>query len=109
MLDTKPRDDYRDTHTKRPAPKQRTVWMRLHREGRKRLAKLLLIQEVSHRELASAVGLRSHGMIGHLLAGRRNGVRPDVAVAIARYFGVEVSDLFTTELPSKSRQAGRAA
>lgn len=88
------------------------VWMRLHREGRKRLAKLLLIQEISQRELAYRIGWKSHGMIGHLIAGRKNGVTAESANAIAKVLGVDVSDLFLTELSSDSRQAskrGRAA
>lgn len=84
-----------------------TVWMRLHKEGRKRLAKLLLIQEVSHRELARAAGWSSHGHVSHLLSGRRNGVEPASALAIARYLGVDVSDLFVTELRSVASEAER--
>lgn len=76
------------------------VYMRLHPQGRKRLAKLLLIQEVKHRDLAAAAGWRSHGMVGHLLAGRKAGVEPQAALAIAKYLGVEVSDLFVTEMPA---------
>jgi transcriptional regulator with XRE-family HTH domain len=74
--------------------------MRLHKEGRKRLAKLLIIQEVRHRELATAIGWKSHGMISQLISGTRTGVEPDKALAIAKYLGVEVSDLFLTEMPS---------
>lgn len=74
--------------------------MRLHKEGRKRLAKLLIIQEVTHRELAAAIGWKSHGMISQLITGTRNGVEPDKALGMAKYLGVEVSDLFLTEMPS---------
>lgn len=83
--------------------------MRLHKDGRKRLAKLLLIQEVSHRQLADALGWRSHGMVGHLLSGRKTGVSVESAVAMARYLGVEVSDLFATDMPGKTCRGGRAA
>lgn len=88
-----------------------TVHMRLHKEGRKRLAKLLLIQGVTHRELAKAIGWKSHGMVGHLVSGRKAGVEPQSAVAIAKFLGVEVSDLFLTDMPRDSRRAsrGRAA
>jgi transcriptional regulator with XRE-family HTH domain len=83
--------------------------MRLHKEGRKRLAKLLLIQGVTQRELASKVGWRSHGMIGQLLSGTRNGVEPDKALAISKVLGVDVSDLFLTEMPSNTQQGSRGA
>lgn len=83
-------------------PRRRTgaVHMRLHREGRKRLAKLLLIQEISHRRLADELGWKSHGMVSHLISGRRAGVRTEQAVAMAKLLGVEVSDLFLTEIPT---------
>lgn len=74
--------------------------MRLHKEGRKRLAKLLLIQQISHRALADAVGWKSHGMVGHLISGRKAGVDPRAALIIAQTLGVEVSDLFLTEIPA---------
>lgn len=74
--------------------------MRLHREGRKRLAKLLLIQEISHRELAGALGWKSHGMVSHLISGRRSGVKPEQAIAIAKLLGVSVEDLFLTDVPA---------
>lgn len=76
------------------------VHMRLHKEGRKRLARLLVIQEISHRQLAAAVGWKSHGMVSHLISGRRAGVEPQAAITIAKLLGVEVSDLFLTELPA---------
>lgn len=78
--------------------------MRLHPEGRKRLAKLLLIQGITHRELAKAVGWQSHGMVGHLLAGRKNSASVEAATAIAKVLGVDTSDLFLTELSSEPRQ-----
>ena len=83
--------------------------MRLHKDGRKRLAKLLLIQGVTQRELASRIGWRSHGMIGQLLNGSRTGVEPDKALAICKVLGVDVSDLFLTEMPSNARQGSRGA
>lgn len=79
--------------------------MRLHKDGRKRFAKLLLIQGVTHRELAKAVGWKSHGMICQLLSGDRAGVKPDKALGIAAYLGVDVSDLFLTEMSSNTRHA----
>lgn len=85
------------------------VFMRLHKQGRQRLAKLLLIQGVTHRELASAIGWKSHGMISQLLNGTRNGVEPEKALAIAKYLGVDVSDLFLTEMPSVACQPAAGA
>jgi transcriptional regulator with XRE-family HTH domain len=81
--------------------------MRLTKDGRKRLQKLLLIQEVTHRQLAEAIGWKSHTMVGFLVRGEKNSVSPASACAIAKFLGVEVSDLFLTEMPSVARQASR--
>lgn len=85
--------------------------MRLTKEGRKRLATILCVREITHRELAQAVGWKSHGMVAHLLSGRRSGVEPASAVAIAKKLGVDVSDLFVTEIPAMDcqRKRGTAA
>lgn len=85
------------------------IYMRLHPQGRKKLAKLLLINEVTQRDLAEHLGWKSHGMVGHLLAGRRTGVDPQAAVAMAEFFDVKVSDLFVTELTGIPCQAKRGA
>lgn len=91
-------------------PRRGTVHMKLHREGRKRLAKLLLIQEISHRQFAEMLGWRSHGMVGHLVAGRRTGVETESAIKMAKILGVDVGDLFLTEIPANrgQRKAGAA-
>jgi transcriptional regulator with XRE-family HTH domain len=95
-----------------PVLRQRgVVWMRLHKEGRKRLAKLMLIQGISHRQLASACGWKSHGMVGHLVSGRKVGVEKEAALIIAKVLGVDVGDLFLTEIPANRdpRKAASAA
>lgn len=77
--------------------------MRMHKEGRKKLSRLLVVEdEASHRKLAEACGWKSHGMVGHLIAGRKVGVSNDAALAMCAYFGVEVGDFFVIELPSKT-------
>lgn len=86
-------------------PRRRgVVYMRLSKDGRKRLAKLLVIQDVSHRKLAEAVGWKSHTMVRQLLVGERAGVSLESAHAIAHYLGVSVDDLFLTEMPNVSRR-----
>lgn len=78
--------------------------MYLSDKGRKRLATLMLIQERSHRDLAKAAGWSSAAHVGHLLKGRRNGVTPESAIAIARYLGVPVHEIFTPKVPAVDRQ-----
>lgn len=77
--------------------------MRMHKEGRKKLARLLITDDdASQRKLAEAIGWKSHGMVGHLLAGRKTGVDPQAAVAMCAFLGVEVGDLFVVEMPTKT-------
>lgn len=62
---------------------------------RKRLAKLLLIQGVSQRELAHAAGWKAHSYLQRLLSGEVKTLEPEPALRIAEYLGVGVDDLFT--------------
>lgn len=82
--------------------------MHMDDKGRKRLATLMCIQERSHREVADAAGWKSHGMVGHLLHGRKGGVSMEAALRIARYFGVPVHELFVTRV-STSETRNEAA
>lgn len=81
--------------------------MRLHKDGRKRLQKLMLIQNTSQRALAEAIGWRSHAYLGRILRGEINTIDTDAAVRIAHHFEVGVDDLFLVESSSDSRQSGK--
>lgn len=81
--------------------------MLIHKEGRKRLARLMIVQDVSHRELARVAGWKSHTMIHQLINGQRSSCKTDPANAIAKYLGVEVSDIFLTQLSSDAQQLKR--
>ena len=83
--------------------------MKLKKGGRHRLAELMEVNEISHRQLATAIGWKSHGMVRSLLSGRKNGVTPTSAVAICKFFGVPLHDLFLTELSSVSQSETPAA
>ena len=74
---------------------------------RKRLARLILIQEVSKREVARAAGWKSHSYLLRLLSGEARTVEPEHAVRIATYLGVDVSDLFTPKATSPAGQIGK--
>lgn len=71
---------------------------------RKRLAKLMAIQDVSQRELASAIGWQSHSYLGRLLRGEVSTLDTDAGVRIAEYLQVGVDDLF---MPRSSTHPGR--
>lgn len=81
--------------------------MRVHPEGRKRLAKLMLIQGVSQRDVARAAGWESHTYLGRILRGdpKAQTVKPESAARIAHFFEVGVDDLFVVESSSGSRHS----
>lgn len=74
------------------------VWMVLN--DRKKLAKLMVIQGVSQRQLADAAGWRSHSYLGRLLRGDVNTLESMPAVRIAHYLGVGTDDLFVSRSSS---------
>lgn len=63
-------------------------------KDRKTLAKLLVIQGVSHRQLADAAGWKSHSYVGRLVRGEVKTLDTDPALRIAHHLGVGVDDLF---------------
>jgi transcriptional regulator with XRE-family HTH domain len=67
---------------------------------RKRLARLIEIQEVSRRQVARAAGWKSHTYLLRLLSGAANTVEPEHAVKIATFLGVDVADLFVPRVSS---------
>jgi len=98
-------------------PSKGGIWM-LVRDP-KIIKKLMLVQDVTHRELAIAVGwmrwddkqqkwVGNHSMVGKILDKRS--VTPEKAAAIAKFFGVGVDDLFLVRSDSEtvtSRQYGK--
>lgn len=65
---------------------------------RKRLATLMVIQEVSQRDLAKAAGWSSHSYVGRLLRGEVKTLEPEPALRIANYLRVAVDDLFLVKV-----------
>lgn len=70
----------------------------------KKIRKLMLIQEVTQRDLAAAAGWGSHSYVARILNGEIQTVTPDRAARIARFFGVGIDDLF---VPRLSTDTGR--
>lgn len=70
----------------------------------RKLARLAIIQEASHRAIAEAVGWKAHSYVGRILRGEVKTVEPEAAVRIAHFFGVAVDDLFVTK---SSKNPGR--
>jgi transcriptional regulator with XRE-family HTH domain len=63
-------------------------------KDRKVLAKLMVLDGVTQRELAAAAGWTTHSYLGRLLRGEARKIRPEPARRIANRLGVSVSDLF---------------
>lgn len=84
-------------------------------KDRKKLARLIEIQEVSKREVARAAGWKSHTYLLRILSGSVTTLDPEPAVRIATFLGVDLYDLFTPKVSSDSapvasqRTTGRAA
>jgi transcriptional regulator with XRE-family HTH domain len=74
---------------------------------RKRLARLIEIQEVSKRAVAAAAGWKSHTYLLRLLSGEARTVEPARAVLIATFLGVDVADLFVPKVSSGAGQIGK--
>lgn len=81
------------------------VYMRLI--DRKKLAKLMLIQDISQRQLAHVIGWRSHSYMGRLLRGEVSTLEPEAAVRIAHHLGVGTDDLFVTRTSRDTRQLAK--
>jgi transcriptional regulator with XRE-family HTH domain len=86
-------------------PRPFEVYMLL--KDRKRLARLIEIQEVSRRQVATAAGWRSHTYLLRLLSGEVRTLEPEHAVKIATFLGVDVADLFTPRVTSNAGQIGK--
>jgi len=88
--------------TQHTPPQHPEIWMQII--DRKRLQKLMVIQDVSQRELAEAIGWRSHSYLGRILRGQVSTLDVEPAVRMAHFFGVGVDDLFLAKSSSESRQ-----
>lgn len=69
---------------------------------RKQLAKLMVIQGVSARQLAKAAGWKSHTYLQRLLRGEVKTLATDPALRIAHRLGVGVDDLFLVRVSGES-------
>lgn len=76
-------------------------------KDRKQLAKLMVIQGASQRQVATAAGWSSHSYLGKLLRGAATTLEPEPAIRIANFFGVGVDDLFLARVSSGTGQSGR--
>lgn len=73
----------------------------------RKLARLMLIQDISHRELAAAIGWQSHSYVGRIMRGTIRSVDPEAAAKIAHVLGVAIDDIFLTKVSKKTGQPDR--
>lgn len=84
--------------------------MILTEKGRQKLATIMVVQDVSQRELATAAGWASHSYLGRLMRGTAHNLEPDPAAAIAAYLGVGMDTFFVPKSSiagARSVQRGR--
>lgn len=74
---------------------------------RKKLARLMIVQDISQRELAKAAGWRSHSYLGRLLRGEAKTLDTDPALRIAHKLMVPIDDLFATKVDTKTGRNGQ--
>lgn len=81
------------------------LWMIIR--DHKKLARLLVIQEISHRQLAQALGWKSHSYVGRLCRGEVRSIDGDAALRIAHLLKVSVDDLFVIKVSNQNAQLGQ--
>jgi transcriptional regulator with XRE-family HTH domain len=81
------------------------LWMQVR--DHKKLARLMIVQEVSHRELAEVCGWKSHSYVGRILRGQIKTVDAEAALRIANHLQTPVDDLFATRVSSNAGHRGQ--
>jgi transcriptional regulator with XRE-family HTH domain len=74
---------------------------------RKKIKRLMAVDDVSARQLAAGVGYASHSYVNRILAGTITTVTPERAQRIAKYLKVDVDDLFVGEVSTGTRRSAK--
>jgi transcriptional regulator with XRE-family HTH domain len=82
-----------------------------------KFASVVLVQDISQRELAAAAGWESHTYLGRLIRGEAKTLSDEAALRIAHKLGLPVDMLFVTvvseetgrSVPTKSHAGKKAA
>lgn len=75
----------------------------------RRLASIVIVQGVTHRDLATAAGYKSHSYVGRLLRGQVKTLEPEAAIRIAHFLGLPVDDLFVPKVSTPAGRSGQVA
>jgi transcriptional regulator with XRE-family HTH domain len=81
------------------------IYMRV--KDPKQIQKLMVIQDVSARTMATAIGYQSHAYVTRILRGEITTVTPERAARIARFLGVGIDDLFVPRLSTDTSHSGK--
>lgn len=75
----------------------------------KKIVKLMVIQEVTQRQLAEVAWGEgaSHTYLGRILRGKVKSIKPEPALRIAEHLGVGVDDLFVPRLSTENARSAR--
>lgn len=74
----------------------------------KQLAKLMVIQGCSAREMARVAGWKSHTYMQRLLRGEAKTLEVEPAARIAKHLGVGVDDLFLVKISTCTGQNAKS-
>lgn len=74
---------------------------------RKKLQRLMIVQGISQRKLATAIGWKSHSYLGRLLRGEEKNLDTTPALLMAHHLKVGVEDLFLTKVSEQIEQPAR--
>jgi len=74
---------------------------------RKKLARLMIVQDETQRSLSGAAGWKSHSYLGRLLRGEVKTLDTDAALRIAHRLRVPVDDLFVIRVDSNPVHNGQ--
>ncbi|MGV0785179.1 helix-turn-helix domain-containing protein [Mycolicibacterium sp. XJ775] len=74
---------------------------------RKKLARLMIVQDETQRSLSAAAGWRSHSYLGRLLRGEVKTLDTEAALRIAHKLRVPVDDLFVIRVDSNPVDLGQ--
>lgn len=78
----------------------------------KKIRRLMVVQEVSQRQLALMLGWKAHSYLGRIINGQITTVDPETATRIAVALGVTMDDLFlprASTVTVHSEQPGKAS
>lgn len=77
--------------------------MYLPPKNRKKLAWAIVNADSSYRKTGQASNV-SHTMVAHLIAGRKQSIKDDKALAMCQHLGVNIHDLFVDTLLHEPHQ-----